>query len=487
MKTTFHQITGNVHEKKAAMEANFRLLQEGKVTEEAALKYATELLKMPRRYGDQELLLWALDHPDNMPGEAVYDYVWDASRLAVITLICAGLMFPSVYALPKCTHILSEGMTSCIGQADDRGVCFLGHGYNAVPDFLRCMERFADGCLPLYFDQYGPNASPKFAAAFQRAERFLREDLISGDVRDAWSGESYAAEAREVVEKLDARNIFVYGTLMSGQRASGYLDGCALLGRYCLRDYAMYNLGAYPGIVPQEGETVVGEVYCVPADRLPELDAYEGEGSLYHRRAVTVEREGSRVPAQAYVYARRREGTLMREPWDSKGSDRVWYAGYGSNLSAERFACYIKGGVCKENGNPYVGCTDKTLWSESCLRDYPGRMYFGQKSGSWEGKGVAFYDPAQPGVTHMRLYQISRAQLHEVQAQEGLSPNWYGRLVTLGVHEDGCPIYTFTSEVRHEHNAPSETYLDLIRDALTKECGKTESEADAYLDKCRAN
>ena len=51
MKTTFHQIKGNVHEKKAAMEANFRLLQEGKVTEEAVLKYATELLKMPRRYG----------------------------------------------------------------------------------------------------------------------------------------------------------------------------------------------------------------------------------------------------------------------------------------------------------------------------------------------------------------------------------------------------------------------------------------------------
>ena len=132
-------------------------------------------------------------------------------------------------------------------------------------------------------------------------------------------------------------NIFVYGTLMSGQRASGYLDGCELLGRYCLRGYAMYNLGAYPGIVPQEGESVVGEVWRVPADRLPELDAYEGEGSLYHRRTVTVERDGGRVSAQAYVYAHRPTGEPMREPWGSKGSDRVWYAAYGSNLSAERF------------------------------------------------------------------------------------------------------------------------------------------------------
>ena len=95
--------------------------------------------------------------------------------------------------------------------------------------------------------------------------------------------------------------IFVYGTLMSGQRASGYLDGCELLGRYCLRDYAMYNLGAYPGIVPKMGETVFGEVWNIPVARLPELDAYEGEGSLYHRRTVIVEREGDVVLVQAYI------------------------------------------------------------------------------------------------------------------------------------------------------------------------------------------
>ena len=289
----------------------------------------------------------------------------------------------------------------------------------------------------------------------------------------------------------DTELIFVYGTLMSGQRASGYLDGCELLGRYCLRDYAMYSLGAYPGIVPQAGEAVIGEVWRVPADRLPEMDAYEGEGSLYHRRTVTVEREGGRIPAQAYIYAHRPTGKLMREPWGSKGSDRVWYAGYGSNLSAERFACYIQSGKCKENGNSYDGCTDKTLWSESCLRGYPGRMYFGQESGSWKEndapKGVAFYDPAQTGETHMRLYKISRAQLHEVQEQEGLKPYWYGRLVTLGVHEDGCPIYTFTSEMRHEHNAPSAAYLNLIRTALIDECGLSAQEADTYLDICRAS
>ena len=278
---------------------------------------------------------------------------------------------------------------------------------------------------------------------------------------------------------------------MSGQSAAHYLEGCELLGRYCLHDYVMYNLGWYPGIVPQEGEAVVGEVYRVPIEQLPDMDAYEGEGSLYHRSTVTVEREGSRVPVQAYVYAHRPTGALMREPWGNKDSDRVWYACYGSNLKSERFACYIQGGLCAENNHEYVGCSDKTLWSGSCLRDYPGRMYFGQRSGSWKEagvpKGVAFYDPSQPGVTHMRLYQISRAQLHDLQFQEGGGQDWYGRILTLGVHADGLPIYTFTSEVHHAHNAPSGAYFNLIRNALIQECEIPEAEADAYLEICRAS
>ena len=356
-----------------------------------------------------------------------------------------------------------------------------GADISGVLDFLQVPFRMLASVDTKAFLEAFPGLCPEM-------EAFLSNCIpqIRAGAED--SSES-AVLMRRLIEAWDHNEIliFVYGTLMSGQRASGYLDGSELIGRYCLHDYAMYNLGAYPGIVPQEGETVIGEVWRVPAERLPELDAYEGEGSLYHRRTVTVEREGRCVPAQAYIYAHRPTGELMREPWGSKGSDRVWYAAYGSNLSAERFACYIQGGTCKENGKSYDGCADKTLWSDSCLRDYPGRMYFGQKSGSWDGKGVAFYDPSQPGETHMRLYQISRAQLHEVQAQEGHSPSWYGKLVTLGIHEDGCPIYTFTSEKHQEHNMPSDAYLNLIRTALIGECGLSVQEADTYLHICRAN
>lgn len=172
----------------------------------------------------------------------------------------------------------------------------------------------------------------------------------------------------------------------------------------------------------------------------------------------------------------------MREPWGSKDSDRVWYAVYGSNLSKARFLCYIEGGYCAENDRSYPGCRDKILHgpdNESVA--FPGEMYFGSSSPSWGDCGVAFYDPDGKGETFFRLYKLTREQLHDVQRQEGASDRWYGRIVTLGVHADGCPICTLTSVSRHEANAPSAAYVKLIHQALVNENGFTDADAHAYL------
>ena len=118
-----------------------------------------------------------------------------------------------------------------------------------------------------------------------------------------------------------------------------------------------------------------------------------------------------------------------------------------------------------------------------CSQD-AGRMYFGNKSGSWNHKGVAFYDPNAEGKTFMRLYKVTREQLNEIQEQEGPSAKWYGRIQALGIHADGCPIYTLTSEVRHPFKAPDDSYLSLISRALTEENNFTVSEAILYLAEC---
>lgn len=111
--------------------------------------------------------------------------------------------------------------------------------------------------------------------------------------------------------------IFVYGTLMSGQPAHNKLNGAIYLGRYRLDDYAMYKVSYYPGIIPQNDEHVIGEVYAITADMLPAMDEYEGEGYLYHRRTVTVSNGTEERTVQAYIYAREVDpATIMRKPWD---------------------------------------------------------------------------------------------------------------------------------------------------------------------------
>ena len=163
----------------------------------------------------------------------------------------------------------------------------------------------------------------------------------------------------------------------------------------------------------------------------------------------------------------------------------VWYACYGSNLSADRFKCYIEGGICAENGRSYSGCRyDKSLWIDSEIRRFPGKMFFANNSGSWYGKGVAFFDPDAEGETIMRLYKITKEQLDEVQDQECSRPNWYGRKVSLGKNNDGCEIITITNAIPISKNEPSEQYLSLIRKALTTECALSDSEAHDYLLKC---
>ena len=103
-------------------------------------------------------------------------------------------------------------------------------------------------------------------------------------------------------------HVFVYGTLMRGEGAHSYLSKAKFVGEYRLRDYAIYNLGWYPGIRPKADSVVYGEVYAVDDRMLKEMDRYEGEGSLYHRTPVVAENEAGTVDAVAYVYAKEIRG-----------------------------------------------------------------------------------------------------------------------------------------------------------------------------------
>jgi gamma-glutamylcyclotransferase (GGCT)/AIG2-like uncharacterized protein YtfP len=71
--------------------------------------------------------------------------------------------------------------------------------------------------------------------------------------------------------------LFVYGSLKRGCVHHDVLGPDArFVGKARLLGYRLHRLGSYPVIVSEAG-SVVGEVYVVPDDRMPVLDAFEGD------------------------------------------------------------------------------------------------------------------------------------------------------------------------------------------------------------------
>ena len=62
------------------------------------------------------------------------------------------------------------------------------------------------------------------------------------------------------MEKKLTQAVFVYGTLMRGERAEHLMAEGEFAGEYTLSGYALYDLGRNPGILAKAGEEVDGEV-----------------------------------------------------------------------------------------------------------------------------------------------------------------------------------------------------------------------------------
>ena len=126
------------------------------------------------------------------------------------------------------------------------------------------------------------------------------------------------------------------------------------------------------------------------------LDEYEEEGSLYIRKLVNVENASGNMEAFVYVYNHESIGPVIHSKWNVKLDSEIWYA------------------RCESNGN--------------------------------------FDLKEEDDRTSMGLQKITWEQLLDLQEQESLSPNWSGRSVCLGIHEDGCPIYTIIGEFNYVIN-----------------------------------
>jgi len=93
--------------------------------------------------------------------------------------------------------------------------------------------------------------------------------------------------------------VFVYGTLMKGNRLHGHLKECGEPVRYRLNGFTLHSTDyGFPYMVPCQGAHVNGEVYDVSDEKLSWLDKIEREGELYNRVIVDT---FDGVPVHAYV------------------------------------------------------------------------------------------------------------------------------------------------------------------------------------------
>ncbi|MBT2700610.1 hypothetical protein J7E79_25055 [Bacillus sp. ISL-40] len=170
----------------------------------------------------------------------------------------------------------------------------------------------------------------------------------------------------------------------------------------------------------------------------------------------------------------------------------VWYASYGSNINADRFLCYIKGGQPEGSAQIEIGCKDPSLPVDESTFTIDLPLYFAKEAARWESQGVAFIGLNQDkgNHTYSKKYLITGEQFLDVVKQENNGLNfeidlhevkqkgskvfhrhsWYGNILYLG-DENGFPIYTFTApwdinEV--EWKKPSPAYLKTIIKGLSK-------------------
>jgi hypothetical protein len=186
--------------------------------------------------------------------------------------------------------------------------------------------------------------------------------------------------------------------------------------------------------------------------------------------------------------------------------DLVWYASYGSNLSAARFRCYIEGGIPPGTMRPSRGARDRTPPRDDRPLDLPHRLYFAGHSKTWNGS-PCFIDtvesPATP--THARAYLITWEQFEDVVAQENgrstspidlelgdlaagssihLGPGRYENMICFDSLDEVSTV-TFTSpwtmSEAAQPGAPSSSYLKMMITGLRESHAMSDDDLVAYL------
>lgn len=410
----------------------------------------------------------------NIPSDARVDFCW------LPTYFCTAILMKA-YMTDSDSFTMKEKSALAHGLKKSCGKKLRGHGYEAFKGQIEALKIFMKAGVKEFIDLY-PDICPEFSemiseiiAKFKKLEE---EEKFTGQ----W-GESYEEDIKLINQYFCERQVLVYGTLMSGETNHGLLRNSTLLGVTALEGYEMYNVGWYPAIIPGDS-FIIGELYQGPVEDIPSIDTLEGEGYLYEKRCVRIVVNGKPTFAFVYVYLRDCSELERISSW----KEYLWYVAYGSNMLEERFSCYIEGGSF-EASRYRAPCRDPTPPVAVKAIDIPFDMYFGNYSGSWQGRGVSFLDTSRKGHALGVAYLITKEQFEHVSCEEngGRCPGggeWYEDIIDLG-QIDGFRAVTITNNNLRDYNRPSQAYLDTLKRGIRKNWPEmSDAEIEDYLQGC---
>lgn len=93
----------------------------------------------------------------------------------------------------------------------------------------------------------------------------------------------------------DERLVFVYGTLLRGERNHGLMTGARFLRPALTRaQFDLHDLGPFPGMVAGGATQIDGELYAVSPQGVHNLDELEDHPEYFRRSTIQLE-DGTRV------------------------------------------------------------------------------------------------------------------------------------------------------------------------------------------------
>ena len=410
-----------------------------------------------------------------IPGDARVEFCYMPTYICTAALMKAYLTDQGAFKMKETSALLNGLKMSCVKK-------LRGQGFEGLKGLFESLEIFKKGGLNEFIDLH-PDFCPEFTEMIREVTASLDDMEFQGKFKGPW-GESFEEEIKAANQYFRQRQVFVYGTLMSGEANNRYLEDSTFLGAGILEGYEMYDVGWYPAIVAGDA-IAIGELYHVPIEDIPSIDRLEGEGTLYAKKCERITVNGETTFAYVYVYL----GDVSSLKRISSWKGHVWYVSYGSNMSPDRFMCYIRGG--SYHGSRYhPPCEDTTPPVAVRAIEIPYDMYFGNVSGSWQNGGVSFLDVTKRGKSLGVAYLITKKQFEHVVFEEnaGRAQNrdfgWYEDTIDLEAM-DGFEVKTITNRNLRDYNEPCSDYWIVLRRGIRQNWPEmSDDEIEDYLESC---